>query len=50
MSEKKVSLKELVEKKKEQQEQSYYSKHQKNQKGKPYRGKEVNLGRNGSNR
>ena len=50
MPDKKPSMSDLLKQKQERQQETYYQKHQGAQKGNPARGKEVNIGKNGSNR
>lgn len=50
MPDKKPSMSDLLKQKQEKQQETYYQKHQKAQKGKPALGKEINLGKNGSNK
>jgi hypothetical protein len=50
MTDKKPSMSDLLKQKQEKQQETYYQKHQKAQKGKPALGKEINLGKNGSNK
>ena len=50
MHDKKPSMSDLLKQKQERQQETYYQKHQGAQKGNPARGKEVNIGKNGSNR
>ena len=49
MHDKKPSMSDLLKQKQERQQETYYQKHQGAQKGNPARGKEVNIGKNGSN-
>ena len=50
MADEKPSMSDLLKQKQEKQQETYYQKHQKAQKGKPALGKEINLGKNGSNK
>ncbi|MDC1231492.1 hypothetical protein N8Z54_05085 [Octadecabacter sp.] len=50
MTDKKPSMSELLKQKQDKQQETYYQKHQGFERGKPARGKEVNLGKNGSNK
>ena len=50
MTDKKPSMAELLKQKQDKQQETYYQKHQATHKGKPASGKEINIGRNGSNK